>query len=81
MCEGDHPIADQVPAIAHDHEQAGEDQLLAAFSSDLDSPEQEAALRLAEVEARLALARNVGRIADALEGRPGRPPHKDLGWI
>ena len=66
MCEQDHPLADRVQVVQHDHEQASEDQLMAAFSSPLGSEEQDAALRLAEVEAQLALARNVGSVAEAI---------------
>lgn len=63
-----HPLADAARAAAHhDHEKASEDFLDAAASSDAGTDEQSIALELASVEAALATARNIGRIATVLE--------------
>lgn len=62
-----HPHADRAGLGDHDHEEHAEAQLDAAFQSELGSVEQDVALQLASVEAQLATARELRRIADALE--------------
>lgn len=69
MCENNHPLADAagLGGSRHDHEESAEAQLDAAAGQEPGSEESETALELARVEALLALARNVGRIAAVLE--------------
>lgn len=69
MCETEHPLADAagLGGVNHDHEEAAEAQLDAAAAYEPGTEEQDTALELARVEALLALARNVGRIASVLE--------------
>lgn len=67
MCEQEHPFADAaLGRSSHDHEEAAEAALYDAAANG-DPHDASISLRLAEVEAHLALARNVGRIAAVLE--------------
>ena len=85
MCDTlTHPAADAAGMADHDHEAESEAQLQAALISDLGSDDQEVALRLAEVEAQLATARALTRIANVLERTEVRIEHEQPssshGW-